>query len=163
MHSPNVSADTIKVRNQFNALLNRVESDLFDIIKDWTEKKVWKTSGHGGAVSQLEKAFALYCQSQGFNQDRTPFICLTGRYGSLNLFVRATCYPGGEGKPQNLSTDLYLGRFDDSTGKLTRQFDTEERRTNYTLDEINSRFAKISELEERLSEVKRSVRHFTRH
>jgi hypothetical protein len=154
------TTEQVQARNQFNALCNLTEGHLVRLLNDWQDQKVWKVSGHGGAVSKLSKQFEQYCQQNGYNQQGKPFLCLVGRYGALNVFIRATCYPGGEGTPINLSADVYLARFDDQTGIMTRLLECYKRRVDYTLEEIQAKAKRAYQLEAEARELRSSISDF---
>ena len=152
--------EQVQARNQFNALCNLTEGHLARLLSDWQDQKVWKVSGHGGAVAKLQKQFDQYCQQNGYNQQGKPFLSLVGRYGALNVFIRATCYPGGEGTPINLSADIYLARFNDQTGVMTRLLECYKRRVDYTLEEIKEKAERAYALEAEARELRSSISDF---
>ena len=152
--------EQVQARNQFNAFCNLTEGHLVRLLSDWQDQKVWKTSGHGGAVAKLQKQFDQYCQQNGYNLQGKPFLCLVGRYGALNVFIRATCYPGGEGTPINLSTDVYLARFNDQTGVMTRLLECYKRRVDYTLEELKEKAERAYALEAEARELRSSISDF---
>jgi len=152
--------EQVQARNQFNALCNLTEGHLVRLLSEWQDQKVWKVSGHGGAVAKLQKQFDQYCQQNGYNQQGKPFLSLVGRYGALNVFIRATCYPGGEGTPINLSADIYLARFNDQTGVMTRLLECYKRRVDYTLEEIKEKAERAYALEAEARELRSSISDF---
>jgi len=152
--------EQVQARNQFNAFCNLAEGHLVRLLDDWQDQKVWKTSGHGGAVAKLQKQFDQYCEQNGYNLQGKPFLALVGRYGALNVFIRATCYPGGEGTPINLSADVYLARFNDQTGIMTRLLECYKRRVDYTLEEIQYKIATANRLEEDARKLRSSISDF---
>ena len=157
-----VSTEQVQARNQFNALCNLAEGHLIRLLNDWQDQKVWCISGNGGAVNKLKKQFNEYCRQKGYNEQGKPFLCLTGRYGGLNVFIRATCYPGGEGSPVNLSADIYLARFDDKTGVMTRLFECVQRRTDYSPAEIKEKSEQANDLEDQARKLRATISDFTR-
>jgi hypothetical protein len=61
------------------------------------------------------------------------------------------------------SVEMYLGRFNDQTGVMTRFRETAiDRRTDYTLAEIEEALARASKLEEEARELRSSVSAITR-
>tara|TARA_R100000951_G_scaffold108852_2_gene105358 strand:- start:1635 stop:2111 length:477 start_codon:yes stop_codon:yes gene_type:complete len=152
--------EQVQARNQFNAFCNLTEGHLVRLLNDWQDQKVWKVSGHGGAVAKLKKQFDQYCQQNGYNQQGKPFLSLVGRYGALNVFIRATCYPGGEGTPINLSADIYLARFNDQTGVMTRLLECYKRRVDYTLEELKEKAERAYALEAEARELRSSISDF---
>ena len=152
--------EQVQARNQFNALCNLTEGHLVRLLSEWQDQKVWKVSGHGGAVAKLQKQFDQYCQQNGYNQQGKPFLSLVGRYGALNVFIRATCYPGGEGTPINLSADIYLARFNDQTGVMTRLLECYKRRVDYTLEELKEKAERAYALEAEARELRSSISDF---
>ena len=155
--------EQIQARNQFNALCNLTEGHLVRLLSDWQDQKVWKTSGHGGAVAKLKKQFDQYCQQNGYNQQGKPFLCLVGRYGALNVFIRATCRVTAQDYAENpvtLSADVYLARFNDQTGVMTRLLECYKRRVDYTLEELKEKAERAYALEAEAQELRSSISDF---
>jgi hypothetical protein len=145
----------VQDQNTVNAEANIIEGHLLRILSLYQGQKVCKISGYGGVVSKLKAEFERYCSDHGYNQQEQPFwLNLHASYTSLMATLR---HPASA-----LKVELYLGRFDDSTGVLTHLSDGSTRRTDYTLKEVEEALATAYKLEEQARKLRSSVSVFAR-
>ena len=156
-----ITQQRVDAQNQVNALANEVEGHLLRLLSDWQQKKAFKTSGYGGKVVALEKAFDAYCASHGYNipagdgRDASAgWVNLYRQYNSVQASVQILLNNGQR-------VEIYLGRTDDA-GNLTSLGDGYKRRTDYTVAEIEGALAKAYQLEEEARQLRSSVRDFER-
>jgi hypothetical protein len=149
------TAERIKDQNNLNAEANRIEGHLIRILSPYQGVKVRKVSGHGGYVAKLQAEFQRYWIEHGYNQQGQPYwLNVYASYTSLMATVRDNT---STAKP----VEMYLGRFDDQTGVMTRLFECRDRRTDYTLTEVEEALAKASQLEEEARRLRSSVSAIT--
>jgi hypothetical protein len=156
-----ITPQRVDDQNRINALANEIEGHLLRLLSDWQQKKAFKTSGYGGKVAALEKAFNAYCASHGYNvpatertEAGTVWVNLYRQHKSVTASVHLLLNSG-------LRVELYLGRTDDA-GVLTHLADGYQRRTDYTLAEIEGALERAYQLEEQARQLRSSVRDFQR-
>jgi hypothetical protein len=79
------------------------------------------------------------------------------------VFIRATCRVTAQDYAENpvtLSADVYLARFNDQTGVMTRLLECYKRRVDYTLEEIQYKVKTANNLEEDARELRSSISDF---
>jgi hypothetical protein len=152
-------AERVADQNRINALANEIEGHLLRLLSPWQQKKAFKTSGWGGMVAALQKAFDAYCESHGYNVPATDdarasevWLNLYRQYTSVTATVSLRCNSG-------VKVDLYLGRTNDA-GVLITEADGHKRRTDYTVAEIESAFARAYQLESEARELRSNYREF---
>lgn len=156
-----ITQQRVDDQNRINALANEIEGHLLRLLSDWQQKKAFKTSGYGGKVAALEKAFTAYCASHGYNlpatertEAGTVWVNLYRQHNSVTASVQLLLNSG-------LRAELYLGRTDDA-GVLTHLADGYQRRTDYTVAEIEGALERAYQLEEQARQLRSSVRDFQR-
>jgi hypothetical protein len=154
-----ISAERVADQNRINALANEIEGHLLRLLSDWQQKKAFKTTGWGGMVVGLQKAFDSYCESHGYNVPATDdtrasevWLNLYRQYNSVVATVSLRCNSG-------VKVDIYLARTNDA-GVLITEADCIKRRTDYTVAEIESAFARAYQLESEARELRSNYREF---
>jgi len=148
--------DRIKDQNAIHAVANEIEGHLLRVLSPWQGLKVRKVSGHGGYVAKLQAEFDRYCSDHGYNVQGQPYwLNVYASYTSLIATVRDHSGTAG-------SVEVYLGRFNDQTGVLTSLGEGTERRTDYTLSEVEQALATAYQLEEQARQLRSSVSVFSR-
>jgi hypothetical protein len=147
--------EDVENRNWYNGIQNEIEGHMIRLLDDWHDKKVWKTSGRGGAVAKLEKQFNAYCESHGYNDrdggERRIWLHLSVPVSSLTVTVKSPCMSGAYG-----SNDIRLGRVDDE-GFLREMFTVVQRRTDYQIHDVITRLKRAKAMEDEARELRSSV------
>ena len=150
------TAEQIKDQNNINGLANEIEGHLLRILSPYQGLKVRKVSGYGGYVAKLQAEFNRYCSDHGYNVQGQPYwLNIYASYTTLLATVRdhtSRCKP----------VEMYLGGFDDQTGILKQLCKGTQRRTDYTLSEVEGALAKASKLEDEARALRSSVSDLTR-
>ena len=149
-----IDESTIKNRNDFNLICNEIEGHIYRILSEWQQQKIWKISGYGGPVAKLQKVLDDYVKSHNYNTRGNAWVTFSRPVSSFTVVVKF--YP--EQGPQ-LSRDLRIGHLNDE-GVLVELYDCFKRRTDYTLEEVQSTFKKAKDLEQQARGLLRSVYHF---
>jgi hypothetical protein len=156
-----ITQQRVDAQNQINALANEIEGHLLRLLSDWQQKKAFKTSGYGGKVAALEKAFDAYCASHGYNAPAgegqtasSVWVNLYRQYNSVAASVQILLNNGQR-------VEMHLGRTDDA-GTLISLGDGHKRRTDYTVAEIEGALSQAYDLEEKARQLRSSVRDFQR-
>ena len=150
------TAERIKDQNSLNAEANLIQGHLIRILSPYQGLKVRKISGHGGYVAKLQAEFQRYWIGHGYNQPGQPYwLNVYASYTSLIATVRDNT---STAKP----VEMYLGRFNDQTGVMTHLSECSDRRTDYSLSEVEEALAKASQLEEQARQLRSSVSAITR-
>jgi len=156
-----ITQQRVDAQNKINALANEIEGHLLRLLSDWQQKKAFKTSGYGGKVAALEKAFDAYCASHGYNVSAgdgrdasTVWVNLYRQYNSVTASVQNLISNGRR-------VEMHLGRTDD-TGTLISLGDGYRRRTDYTVAEIEGALSQAYNLEEQARQLRSSVSDFQR-
>ena len=145
----------IQAQNTLHAEANLIEGHLLRILSPYQGSKVWKISGYGGAVAKLKAQLDLYCFHHGYNQPEQPYwLNVHSAYNSLLANLRH--------RNSALSLEIYLGRFDETTGNLTQLCEGQKRRTDFTLAEVKQALAEAGELEEKARQLRSSISVFAR-
>ena len=156
-----INESTIKSRNEFNLVCNEIEGHLVRLLSDWQQKKAVKVSGHGGFVQKLKAQLDDYNASHGYNVQGGDLGLNIGGDLWLNVY---TSYTSVLATVRNIKTgskvEIYLARFDDATGVLTQIHECQKRRTDYTLEEVQSTFKKAKDLEQQARDLLSSVYDF---
>ena len=151
-----LSETRIQDQNTINATANEVEGHLLRLLSPWQGLKIRKISGPGwqrGNVAKLQAEFDRYCQSHGYNQPGQPWhLCLTGTYTSLIATLR--------NHPRAMREELYMARFNDETGIMTHLSEGHQRRTDYTLAEVQQGLANAEQLENQARALRSTYRLF---
>jgi hypothetical protein len=148
-----LSETRIQDQNAINATANEVEGHLLRLLSPWQGLKIRKISGHGGNVAKLQAEFDRYCQDHGYNQPGQPWhLCLTGTYTSLIATLR--------NHPRAMQEELYVASFNDETGIMTRLSEGHQRRTDYTLAEVEQGLANAEQLENQARALRSTFRLF---
>lgn len=150
-----ITPERATAQNEINAVANEINGHLVRLLSDWQQKKAVKVSGHGGFVQKLKAQLEDYNASHGYNVDG----------GALWLSVH-TSYTSIVANVRDIKTgqrvEIYLARFDESTGVLTQVHECQQRRTDYTAEGVNAAFAEAHQLENQAREVLSSVSDFRR-
>ena len=149
-----INESTIKNRNEFNLVCNEIEGHIHRILSGWQQQKVWKVSGYGGPVAKLQKVLDNYVKSHNYNIRGNAWVVFCRPVSSFTVVVKT--YP--EQGP-TLSTDLRIGHVNDE-GVLIELYDCFKRRTDYTLEEVQSTFNKAKDLEQQARDLLSSVYDF---
>lgn len=145
---------TIKNRNEFNLVCNEIEGHIYRILSEWQQQKVWKISGYGGPVAKLKKVLDDYVESHNYNIRGNAWVTFCRPVSSFTVVLKT--YP--EQGP-TLSRDLRIGHVNDE-GVLIELYDCFKRRTDYTLEEVQSAFKKARDLEQQSRDLLNSVYDF---
>ena len=149
-----ISESTIKNRNEFNLICNEIEGHIHRILSEWQQQKVWKISGYGGPVAKLKKVLDDYVESHNYNIQGNAWVVFCRPVGSFTVNVKTYHNQGPV-----LSKDLRIGHVNDE-GVLTQLYDCFKRRTDYTLEEVQSTFKKAKDLEQQARDLLSSVYDF---
>jgi hypothetical protein len=144
----------IQDQNAINTAANEIQGHMLRLLSPWQGKKIRKISGHGGNVAKLQAEFDRYCQDHGYNQPgQSLWVNMHASYTSLIVQIRDKTRP--------ISTEVYVGRFNDETGILTHLGEGEKRRTDYTLAEVEQALARAQVLETEARSLRSKYRNFT--
>jgi hypothetical protein len=148
-----ISEQRISAQNEINLVANEIDGHLVRLLSEWINLKARKVSGYGGFVKKLSEQLDQYNESHSYNKkDGNWWLNVHASYTSIIATVR------------NLNTaqkiDIYLGRFDDKTGVLTRVEDVLKRKTDYTLEDVQGWIKKATELENQAQQLRGLVRDF---
>ena len=135
-------------------LCRRIEGHIYQILSEWQQQKIWKISGYGGPVAKLKKVLDDYVKSHNYNTRGNAWVTFCRPVSSFTVVVRF--YP--EQGP-NLSRDLRIGHVNDD-GILIALYDCCKRRTDYSLEEVQSTFKKAKDLEQQARDLLGSVYDF---
>ena len=147
-----ISQQRINAQNEINAVANEVDGHLVRLFSEWQDVKARKISGGGGFVKKLQAQLEEYEQSHGYNSDDWWLHCYAS-YTSIIASLR--------NRKTALKVEIYLARFDDETGVLTRVHECLQRRTDYTLEGVQANINKARELEEQARQLRSEVRDFS--
>jgi len=150
-----INESTIKNKNEFNLVCNEIEGQIHRILSEWQQQKVWKISGYGGPVAKLQKVLNDYLKSHDYNTQGNAWVIFSRPVSSFTVSVRF--YPN-DSSP-TLSRDLRIGHVNDE-GVLIELYDCFKRRTDYTLEEVQSTFKKAKDLEQQARDLLSSVYDF---
>ena len=149
-----ISEERINAQNNINLLANEIEGHLSRLLSEWQGVKARKVSGHGGFVKKLATQLDDYSASHGYNvKDGQLWLNVYASYTSIIATVRS--------HKTAQKVEIYLARFDDQTGVLTKIEDCIERRTDFTLEEVQGCIQKARELESQASALRSTVRDFS--
>lgn len=156
-------------RNQLNLKALKVHQDLKEILTPYIGKKIRKTSNGGGWIKALDRSMVNYWE-ENFRYQRgeseKPFFRLHTHWDRLALDRKTlsisqhgawihcsldTTYQVSDSAVNYLKAHFALGKCD-VNGTLIELFDVEERRADYTVDEIEQVKRDIKELKETLRE-----------
>lgn len=161
----------VEYRNKLNKKANQVETDLRDFFKPFIGKKIRTISGYGGWSKLVSSSLNSYIQD--LREDGFTLRC---RYSAGSLMFDLSMYY------QAFRTDLfsgldhtsaitigvdniYIGSWDESTGNLYRvaeDIDIDERRTDWTVEELAATRKKLIETRDELRRLESSISEFKR-
>jgi hypothetical protein len=150
------TAQQIADHNAVNGLANGIEGHLLRVLSPWQGLKVRKISGNAGYVAKLQAELDRYCSDHGYNAKGG--VCWLNIYASYTTLLARVSIHTSTARP----VEIYLGRFDDQTGILTRLSEGVKRRTDYTLAEVEGALAKAYQLEDEARALRSSVADLTR-
>tara|TARA_A100001015_G_C14553771_1_gene542576 strand:- start:67 stop:597 length:531 start_codon:yes stop_codon:yes gene_type:complete len=150
-----INESTIKDRNHFNLICNEIEGHIYRILSEWEQQKIWKISGYGGPVAKLQKVLDDYVKSHNYNIPGNAWVTFSRPVSSFTVTV--SLHPRSV-RPQ-LSHGLRIGHVNDD-GILIELYDCYKRRTDYTLEEVQSTFKIAKDLEQQARYLLRSVYDF---
>lgn len=149
-----ISEERIRAQNEINLLANEIEGHLSRLLSEWQGVKARKVSGHGGFVKKLETQLHDYSASHGYNEkDGQLWLNVYASYTSIIATVRSL--------KTAQKVEIYLARFNDETGVLTKIEDCIQRRTDFSLEEVQGCIEKARELEGQASQLRSTVRDFS--
>ena len=149
-----ISEERIKAQNEINSLANEIEGHLSRLLSEWQGVKARKISGGGGFVKKLETQLDDYSSGHGYNmQGGQVWLNVYASYTSIIATVRHL--------KTAQSVEIYLARFNDETGVLTKTEDCVQRRTDFSLEEVQGCIQKARELEGQASQLRSTVRDFS--
>ena len=122
----------IENRNSCNFFSNCISRDLIELFTPFLNKKVRKVSGYGGWIKSIEKLIEPWQKKQivGFNE--LDKIMIYASYTSLICKVQTW----DQVSRKYCSNEIYFGRFDDSTGELTKLAEPTKYRIDLTAEEL---------------------------
>jgi len=143
-----ISQERIDAVNAANASAVVLQDNLREILTPYLGRKAWKISGYGGPVAALERELTEL-QSQEAAEGSYFVVCksVSWLYCTLRL--------------DRERMEISLGKVSED-GTLLELFETQERRTNFTVAEVAGALEKARELEQQAREIRGSVREFTR-
>lgn len=161
----------VEYRNKLNKKANQVEIDLRDFFKPFVGKKIRTISNYGGWSKLVSNSLNGYIQDL-----REEGFTLRCRYSAGSLMFDLSMYY------QAFRTDLfsgldhtsaltiyidniYVGSWDESTGNLYRvaeDIDIDERRIDWTVDELAAIRKKLVETKDELRRLESSISEFRR-
>ena len=137
-----ISQERIDAVNAANASAMFLQDSLREILTPYLDRKVWKISGYGGPVASLERDLqALQMQGHFCLQKSVSWLYCSLRNGRERV-------------------EISLGKVSDD-GTLLELFETQERRTDFSLAEVNGTIQKARDLEREARELLGSVREFS--
>tara|TARA_R100000664_G_C2754708_1_gene142334 strand:+ start:1991 stop:2569 length:579 start_codon:yes stop_codon:yes gene_type:complete len=161
----------VHYRNVLNKKANQVEIELRDFFKPLIGKKIRTISGYGswsklvssslnGYIQDLRKdGFTLRCRysagslmfdlSMYYQAFRTDLFSGLDHTSALTIYV----------------DNIYIGSWEESTGNLYRvaeDIDIDERRTDWTVEELASIRKKLVETKDELRRLESSIMEFKR-
>jgi hypothetical protein len=147
--------ERIQAQNTLHTEANLIEEQLLRILSPYQGSKVWKISGYGGAITKLKGQLEQYYSDHNYNQPDQPYwLNVHSSYNSLLANLRH--------RNAALSLDIYLARFDETTGNLTKLCEGQKRRTDFMLAEVKQSLAEARELEEKANKLRSSISVFAR-
>lgn len=122
----------IENRNNCNYFSNCISRDLNELFTPFLNKKVRKISGYGGWLKSIKKLIEPWQKKQivGFNE--IDKIMIYASYTSLICRVQTW----DQVSKKYCSNEIYFGRFDDSTGELTKLAEPTKYRIDLTAEEL---------------------------
>jgi len=162
-------AKEVKYRNIINEKANQVEKELISFFRPLIGKKIRTISGYGDWSKLVKSKLNLYLED--LREEGFRVIC---RYsaGSLYFEIDTTyktdsmSFSGWDHTSTNyVKADFYIGSWDEKTGnlyKVKEEENTNQRRTNWTVEELAATRKKIIELNNQLSDLKSSIWEFRR-
>lgn len=159
----------VEYRNKLNKKANQVERELRDFFKPFVGKKIRTISNYGGWSKLVNRSLNSYIQDL-----REEGFTLRCRYSAGSLMFDLSMYY------QAFRTDLfsgldhtsavsiyidniYIGSWDESTGNLYRvaeEIDIDERRTDWTVEELAAIRKKLVETNDELRRLESSIMEF---
>ena len=137
-----ISQERIEAVNAANASAMFLQDSLREILTPYLDRKVWKISGYGGPVASLERDLqALQMQGHFCLQKSVSWLYCSLRNGRERV-------------------EISLGKVSDD-GTLLELFETQERRTDFSLAEVSGTIQKARDLEREARELLGSVREFS--
>lgn len=161
----------VEYRNKLNKKANQVEIELRDFFKPFVGKKIRTISGYGNWTKSVNPL--LYRYTEALRKDGFTLRC---RYSAgslmfdLSMYYQAfrTDFFSGldHTSAVTISVDnIYIGSWDESTGNLYRvaeDIDIDERRTDWTVDELAAIRKKLVETKDELRRLESSISDFSR-
>ena len=143
-----INQTRIDNRNAANAHAMVLQDNIREILTPYLGRKAWKVSGYGGFVAALERSYREL-QDQEFAEGHRFHISksVSWLFTSFRL--------------EDERVEISIGKISDD-GELVELFDTEARRTDYTLEEVSDKLEQARDLEEQARQLRASVREFTR-
>ena len=148
-----ITPEQATAQNEINAIANEVEGHLIRLLSDWQQKKAVKISGYGGFVQKLKAQLEEYYASHGYNvEGGNLWVSVYRSYTSIIASVRIL--------KTGQKVEIFLARVDEETGVLTHIHECNQRRTDYTAEDVNAVFAEADRLEAEARDLRNSVRDF---
>ena len=161
----------VEYRNKLNKKANQVEIELRDLFKPFVGKKIRTISGYGNWTKSINPR--LYRYTEALRKNGFTLRC---RYSAGSLMFDISMHY------QAFRTDLfsgldhtsavhievsniYVGSWEESTGNLYRvaeDIDIDERRTDWTVEELAVTRKKIIETRDELRRLESSISEFSR-
>jgi hypothetical protein len=145
-----ITQNDIDSRNGANARAMAVQHELRELFTPYLGRKLRKVSGYGGFVAAAQKDFERL-QSELAAEG----VHLWCSQSVSWLYAGLRC----NGCP---TVDVSIGKVQESTGELLELFEVHQRRTDYTLTEVQSKQAEAQQLERQARDLRSEIRDFER-
>ena len=162
-------AKEVKYRNIINEKANQVEKELICFFRPLIGKKIRTISGYGDWSKLVKGKLNFYLED--LRQEGFRVIC---RYSAGSLYFEidtsyktdSMSFSGWDHTSTNyIKADFYIGSWDEKTGnlyKVKEEENTSHRRTDWSVEELAATRKKIREMDNELSDLKRSIWEFRR-
>lgn len=146
----------IENRNTCNYYSNCISRDLNKLFTPFLTKKVRKISGYGGWLKSIEKLIESCKENHKLYFDKCDKIMIYGSYTSLICRVQTW----DQVSKKYCSNEIYFGRFDDSTGELTKLAEPTKYRIDLTVEELIDAQNTHNFHESKMTEAAAIIRNF---
>ena len=162
-------AKEVKYRNIINEKANQVEKELISFFRPLIGKKIRTISGYGDWSKLVKGKLNLYLED--LRTEKFRVIC---RYSAGSLYfeidttyqTESMSFSGCDHTSTNyVKADFYIGSWDEKTGnlyKVKEEENTNQRRTDWTVEELAVTRKKIIETRDELRSLESSIWEFRR-
>jgi hypothetical protein len=148
----------VETRNKVNAMCAFAQPYLSQMLEKYMGKKIVKFTPYSGFTTALKKEIQEFQDKLAKDKFRLVF---TFNFSSVSCEIDTTYRVDGS-SVEYVKQYFFICDFDANTGVLTKKYDSNIFRTDYTEEEVTSVRKQIDELEKQVSDLKSQIREFIR-